>query len=159
MDVFDLRQRVIGEYAAYLRSFFTIRDTRISELVDAALAEGHLWPDPLLQLSPAFEPGETIEELIAAGELHEETRRIFASKRDDGSIRSPLRPHRHQVEGLRAARAGDIYVLTTGTGSGKSLSYIAPIVDHRRHRTEDRRCRSPSTPHDHHPSRQRRGSS
>ncbi|MBZ0238284.1 MAG: DEAD/DEAH box helicase [Deltaproteobacteria bacterium] len=130
MDVFDLRQRVIGEYADYVRSFFTIRDERIRARVDAALAEGHLWPDPLLQLSPAFEPGESIEELISGGELHPETKKIFARKREDGTIREPLRLHRHQVDGVRAALAGDSYVLTTGTGSGKSLSYIAPIVDH-----------------------------
>ena len=71
-------------------------------MVDVALAEGHLWPDPLLQLSPAFEPGESIDELIATGELHPETRKIFARKRDDGSIREPLRLHRHQVVCVRA---------------------------------------------------------
>ncbi len=36
--------------------------------------------------------------------------------------------HRHQVDGIRAARRGDSYILTTGTGSGKSLAYIVPIV-------------------------------
>src|SRR5512146_3268382 len=77
VDVFGLRQQVIGDYASYIRSFFTIRDERIRTKVDAALAEGHLWPDPLLQLSPAFEPGETIDELIASGDLHPETRKIF----------------------------------------------------------------------------------
>jgi ATP-dependent helicase YprA (DUF1998 family)/very-short-patch-repair endonuclease len=130
MDVFGLRQQVIGDYASYIRSFFTINDERIRAKVDAALADGHLWPDPLLQLSPAFESGETIDELIVAGDLHPETRKIFAIKREDGSVREPLRLHRHQVEGIRAARMGDSYVLTTGTGSGKSLAYIAPIVDY-----------------------------
>jgi hypothetical protein len=105
MDVFGLRNRVIGDYASYIRSFFTIRDERIKEKVDVALAEGHLWPDPLLQLSPAFEPGETIEELIASGELRPEARKIFAIKREDGTVRSVLRLHRHQVEGIRAAGA------------------------------------------------------
>ena len=38
--------------------------------------------------------------------------------------------HRHQVDAIRAARDDRNYVLTTGTGSGKSLSYIIPIVDH-----------------------------
>jgi len=38
--------------------------------------------------------------------------------------------HQHQEDAVRAAYAGDNYVLTTGTGSGKSLSYIIPIVDH-----------------------------
>src|SRR5690606_9435717 len=55
--------------------------------------------------------------------------RIFARKREDGAIEAPLRFFRHQVEGLRAARRREPYVLTTGTGSGKSLSYIVPIVD------------------------------
>ena len=32
-------------------------------------------------------------------------------------------------EAIEAAAAGDSYVLTTGTGSGKSLAYIVPIVD------------------------------
>jgi len=41
----------------------------------------------------------------------------------------PLQLHRHQTEAIRAARSGRNYVLTTGTGSGKSLAYIIPIVD------------------------------
>ena len=40
-----------------------------------------------------------------------------------------LRLHRHQKEAIEAARTGKSYVLTTGTGSGKSLAYIIPIVD------------------------------
>ncbi len=130
MDVFDLRHRVIDDYARYVRSFFTIRDARIRAHVDAELAAGRLWPEPLIQVSPAFEPGESLEELIAAGELHPDCRRIFAHKARDGTVLAPVRLHRHQVEGLRAARRGASYVLTTGTGSGKSLSYIVPIVDH-----------------------------
>src|SRR5450756_1006296 len=37
--------------------------------------------------------------------------------------------HRHQSEAIRTAGSGRNYVLTTGTGSGKSLAYIVPIVD------------------------------
>ena len=40
-----------------------------------------------------------------------------------------LRLHRHKREAIEAARTGDGYLLTTGTGSGKSLAYIIPIVD------------------------------
>ena len=38
--------------------------------------------------------------------------------------------HQHQEEAIRKGTAGRNYVLTTGTGSGKSLSYIIPIVNH-----------------------------
>ena len=40
-----------------------------------------------------------------------------------------LRLHKHQKEAIEAARTGQSYVLTTGTGSGKSLAYIVPIVN------------------------------
>ncbi|MGW3730004.1 DEAD/DEAH box helicase, partial [Streptomyces sp. NPDC000851] len=41
----------------------------------------------------------------------------------------PLTLHQHQREAIDAAKSGASYVLTTGTGSGKSLSYIVPIVN------------------------------
>jgi hypothetical protein len=37
--------------------------------------------------------------------------------------------HQHQREAVEIARGGASYVITTGTGSGKSLGYIVPIVD------------------------------
>lgn len=130
MDVFDLRQHVVEDYGSYVSSFLTIKDDRIQRLVAGALRAGHLWPDPLIQLNPAFEPGAPLEQLVSDGTLHPECLQIFRAKGEDGSIGAPFRLHRHQVAGVHAARAGDNYVLTTGTGSGKSLSYIVPIVDH-----------------------------
>ncbi len=130
MDVFDLRQRVIGQYANYVGSFVTIGDSRIRDHVDVEMRSGVLWPQPLVQLNPAFEPGDDLEALVRAGTLHPKCLEIFRDKPTPREDRGLLRLHRHQVEGIRAARAGHSYVLTTGTGSGKSLSYIVPIVDH-----------------------------
>jgi ATP-dependent helicase YprA (DUF1998 family) len=130
MDVFHLRDRVIADYGDYVRSFLKIEDERIQRLVQREMDQGFLWPDPLVQLNPSFEPGEPLQKLIDAGVLHAESLRIFRGKSEDGSGGPPFRLYRHQVEGIRAAYAGDNYVLTTGTGSGKSLAYIIPIVDH-----------------------------
>ena len=38
--------------------------------------------------------------------------------------------HKHQSDAINIARSGASYILTTGTGSGKSLAYIIPIVDY-----------------------------
>jgi len=46
MDVFSLRDRLVGEFGSYVRSFIHIADERIKDLVDSALAEGLLWPVP-----------------------------------------------------------------------------------------------------------------
>ncbi len=131
MDVFGLRRRVVSDYGSYVRSFIEIADPRIGEFVGRHLAEGALWPDPLVQVNPAFMQGATIDALAGRGLLHDECRKIFAVKDpSSGEHKSTLSLHQHQVESIEAARAGDSYVLTTGTGSGKSLAYIIPIVDH-----------------------------
>ena len=129
MGVFALRSQVVSDYAAYVGGFIEIADPRIRQHVEQSLAAGELWPEPLVQLNPSFEPGDSIDELIREGVLHADCGRIFRIKRDAGDAGRPLRLHRHQSEAVRAARAGENYVLTTGTGSGKSLAYIVPIVD------------------------------
>lgn len=130
MDVFAIRNSLINDYASYIRSFIHLQDPIISEKVYDSLAEGLLWPNPLIQLNPAFEPGEWIEELVAGGVLHPECGKIFRIKPEKSDEGSPLRLHRHQVDAIQAAKSGANYILTTGTGSGKSLAYIVPIVDH-----------------------------
>jgi ATP-dependent helicase YprA (DUF1998 family) len=131
VDVFDLRQRLVDDYANFTRSFVVIRDDRIRERVDHELEAGLLWPDPIVQLNPAFEPGGTIDDLVAENVLHEHCRQIFRRGKSPEDPNGQLfRLHRHQREAIEAARRGGNYVLTTGTGSGKSLAYIVPVVDH-----------------------------
>ena len=131
MDVFDLRSRLVSDYRDYTRSFIKIRDPRIGAFVDNVLDAEGFWPEPLLQLNPTFSPGGTIDDLVAEGVLHEECSRIFRIGKSDADHRGkPLYLHRHQREAILKVAGGRSCVLTTGTGSGKSLAYIVPIVDH-----------------------------
>ena len=45
MDVFDLRDHLIGDYATYISSFIQIRDRRIRDYVHQELQRGLLWPE------------------------------------------------------------------------------------------------------------------
>ena len=130
MDVFRLRNRLVEDYGSYVGSFIRIKDARIEDKVRQSLDDGLLWPDPLIQLNPSFEAGDRIDELVGESVLHDECGRIFRAGKDSGNPGVTLKLHRHQSEAVRTARAGHNYVLTTGTGSGKSLTYIIPIVDH-----------------------------
>src|SRR5690606_15363448 len=125
------RDGLVADYADYVKSFIQIRDERIRREVEDSLRRGSLWPEPLLQLNPSFAPGAALDDLVKAGTLHEQCGRVFrAGKTDDDPVGSPMRLYRHQVEAIQVARGGHDYVVTTGTGSGKSLTYIIPIVDH-----------------------------
>lgn len=131
MDVFDLRSRLVEDYARYTRSFIKIADPAIKAKVDAELEAGVFWPEPLLQLNPTFQPGGTIDDLVAEGTLNPECAKIFRiDKTDDDHTGKQLILHAHQTEAIKKARENKSYVLTSGTGSGKSLTYIVPIVDH-----------------------------
>ena len=130
MDVFEVRDQLVEDYRQFTSAFVDIRDERTRAFATARLAEGAQWPDPWLSLNPSFATGGTVGELVDEGLLHPECERIFRVKNnasDPGG--SALTFHRHQREAIEAARTGAGYVLTTGTGSGKSLAYIVPIVD------------------------------
>jgi ATP-dependent helicase YprA (DUF1998 family) len=124
MNIFEFRHRLIQDYAAYTRSFVQIRDDDIRNFVWGQLESGVLWPDPLIQLNPSFEPGSLIDELTAEGLLHPECSRVFRIKPEPASAGQPLRLHRHQADAIRIARGGHPYVLTTGTGSGTALVIV-----------------------------------
>ena len=64
MDVFALRQQLVADYSEYTRSFLRFNDDRIKERVDEELEAGLLWPEPLVQLNPSYEPGGLIDDLL-----------------------------------------------------------------------------------------------
>ena len=128
MDVFDLRNALITDYEKYVKSFIAIRDQRLRDHVDRELAAGTFWPEPRIGLNPSFAPGRSIDALVEEGILHSECSRIFRMKEPSQESRA-LHLHRHQEQAILAAKTGKPYVLTTGTGSGKSLAYMVPIVD------------------------------
>ena len=131
MDVFKLRDELISDYSTYIKSFIQINDKRIREKVDEELDNGLLWPDPLVQINPNYESGGSIDDLIEQGILHNLCGKIFRrGKESPDDFGKPLNLHRHQAEAIKTAQKGENYILTTGTGSGKSLSYIIPIVDY-----------------------------
>ena len=125
MTIFDLHAAVLDDYRDFVHSFFTVADERVSKFIKRTLVEdAYLWPDFLLQVSPSYERTETVDELAHRGVLDPKTARIFSHS--DGK---PFRLYRHQVEALDKARQGQSYVVTSGTGSGKSLTYFLPVID------------------------------
>ncbi len=123
--IFDLHRGVLEDYRDFVQSFIQITDERASRFIEQALMEEErLWPEPLLQLSPAYRRAASVDELAQQGLLHPETARIFRTDRGQ-----PFQLYQHQVEAIERASRGESFVVTTGTGSGKSLCYFIPIVD------------------------------
>lgn len=125
MNVFELDRSLIDRYASFARSFSAIRAPEISAQVDEAYAANRFWPEPLITINPRYEPGRNIAALAAEGIVDPALASIFAF----GEARTPIDLHRHQARALAKARQGESFIVTTGTGSGKSLCFFLPIID------------------------------
>jgi len=123
MKAFEFDHRLINSYARFSRSFSTIRSEDLKSEIGRQYDAGRFWPDALLSLNPRYLEGPTVDDLVASGDLDEATGRIFRFGE------TPLRFHRHQAQSIAKARAAQSFVVTTGTGSGKSLCFFVPVVD------------------------------
>ena len=119
MNVFDLDRAMIDEYAAFSRSFTKIRAQDIRDQIDAAYATRKYWPEPILQINPHYKRDKTVADLVRERVLHPSCNVVFAG----WELRT------HQVQSIHIARARRSFVVTTGTGSGKSVCFFLPIID------------------------------
>lgn len=77
MDVFALRDRVVDEYRQYVSGFVAVKERRAREFVQTYFSGDRLWPEPPVQLNPAFEAGRWVDELVKDGVLHPECETIL----------------------------------------------------------------------------------
>jgi superfamily II DNA/RNA helicase len=137
LDIFALRDFVVDEYKHFATSFTTIHAPDIKAQVEAIYAEGRYWPEPLIQINPSYKRTTDVQSLVAQRALDPTCADIFQTKGH------PLSLYKHQEQAIALAASGESYVVTTGTGSGKSLCFFIPIV----HRvlTEKKRGGQPRT--------------
>ncbi len=123
VNIFNLDESLIRDYERFARSFTQIRAEDIRAQVDELYASGRFWPEPLISINPHYERDADVDSLVKEGLLHPHTAQIFRVGN------SPITLFRHQVQAVAKASKGNSFVVTTGTGSGKSLCFFIPIVD------------------------------
>jgi ATP-dependent helicase YprA (DUF1998 family) len=130
LDVFSLRDFVVADYKRFATSFTTIHADDIRQQVEAIYAQQRYWPEPLIQINPSYRRTTTIDRLTASGALNPRCAEIFrTSPTADAPTGEPLTLYKHQEQAIALASHGESFVVTTGTGSGKSLCFFIPIVN------------------------------
>ncbi len=129
MDVFEFRDKLVGDYRDFTRSFIQPKAEDISTFLDSEYDGGRYWPSPLIQINPSYVTTGTVDSLASEGILTPVTASIFRFGKSATSTGVPATLYKHQREAIDCCQRSEPYVLTTGTGSGKSLSYFIPMVD------------------------------
>ncbi|TDU05352.1 helicase-like protein [Streptomyces sp. 846.5] len=124
MDPIATSALLSGTYRRYLRSLLPVRDPALAAALDAQITGSPLLTKgPLLEATPPYRTGASLRELIGEGVLGAGFARL-------GGPALPLdRPlYLHQEQALRKAAAGRNLVVATGTGSGKTESFLLPVL-------------------------------
>ncbi len=119
-----LVRHVIESYRRFLRTSFRFLDPHLRRQFEAHLQTTDvLVRGPYVTLAREFERGLTLKALVAEGLLH-------PALLDGQWPFGEAALYRHQELAVRAGLAGRPYLVTTGTGSGKTEAFLIPILDH-----------------------------
>jgi ATP-dependent helicase YprA (DUF1998 family) len=111
-------------YRRYLRSLLPVRDPALAAALAGCIgASPLLTKGPLLEATPPYRTGASLHDLIGEGVLDPAFARL-----DGPTLPLDRRLYSHQEQALRKAAAGRNLVVATGTGSGKTESFLLPVL-------------------------------
>ncbi len=125
LDPIGVSALISDSYRRYLRSLLPLRDRGLADALEEQISSSPLLTKgPLLEATPPYRTGATPRQLVAEGVLSPS----FAAPGGPAiHLDRPL--YLHQEQAIRKARAGRNLVVATGTGSGKTESFLLPILN------------------------------
>lgn len=125
IDAVATSEEIKATYRRYLASLLAVRNPKIDAALRAAIdGTDMLDRGPYLEATPPYAAGNSLRELVAEGILSDG----FGNLESDAlPLGRPL--YVHQERAIRKAAAGRNIVVASGTGSGKTESFLIPILD------------------------------
>jgi ATP-dependent helicase YprA (DUF1998 family) len=125
LDPLETAKQIEGSYKRYLKTLLAPRDEQLAAAFDAEIdASTLLTRGPILEMTPPYETGATCRQLIDQGVLHPNFIMV-----DSESFSIDQRLYVHQETAIRKFVSGRNLVVSTGTGSGKTESFLIPIIN------------------------------
>ena len=122
----EVHRRLLEQFLAYFGTAYDLREPGVRrEVLDTLATPGEILQEPVLELLPAYATAdETKDESLRRAGVDPEIARLL-----DAGLFPYDRLYSHQAEALVASlRDRENVVVTTGTGSGKTESFLIPIV-------------------------------
>jgi len=97
MNILQFHKSLIENYRNYITSFLNIKYPGISQFVEQEIQNKKLWPDPLVQFNPTYQPGCALKKLTDEKVLHSDLEKIFIG----------YELYKHQEEAIRLGASGN----------------------------------------------------
>lgn len=122
----DTTNHIRSTYLRYLKTIKPFQDEWYRQAFSDAVNEPDLLvKGPLLEIAMPYEKGASIRELVEEGILSPEFAKLNSP---DLPYERPM--YRHQVNAIRKAILGRNLVVASGTGSGKTETFLVPILNY-----------------------------
>ncbi|NLI59790.1 MAG: DEAD/DEAH box helicase [Clostridium sp.] len=120
-------ENIVNKYLRYIETTFYIKDEVYMKQFREHLSKiNNFAKGPYLDFSDSFESGKSIEQLIDEGILSTEFKKLYKNQ-----IKLLSRPlYKHQELSIRKIIEEHNLVVTTGTGSGKTESFLIPVINY-----------------------------
>lgn len=116
-------RELVGEYRRFLRTSYRFLDDHLRRQFEAHLDRSEvIVRGPYVTLGRDFARGRSLSAIAQTGDLVPDLLRA----------RWPFGDHQlylHQEQSLAVGRQGRSFVVTTGTGSGKTEAFLLPVLD------------------------------
>ena len=123
-NLINLAAEIEKRYRQYLQTTFFFKDAEFRKSFSDALNTGHLSKGPYLETTSIFQKGETPNTLFS---------KLVGSNVEEAfldAINGDRELYLHQEEAIKKVSRGDNIIVATGTGSGKTESFLMPILLH-----------------------------
>ncbi|MFG6083663.1 DEAD/DEAH box helicase [Paracoccus litorisediminis] len=119
----NLRE-TLARYTTTAAGVSAARTPLLSRAVAQTIVAADLVKGPFVESLPDFEKGASIKALVQDGRLHSGWSVLAASQSGASLYQRPLHLHQDATIGLE-----ENYLVATGTGSGKTESFLYPLID------------------------------
>lgn len=122
LNAIEKSKYINDRFKEYMKSSFEFGREDLQELFLEQLDEEELFKGPYVDVKFPFQRGANLETLIEEGIISKGFKKL-----KDVNFKRPL--YYHQEEAIRHIGKGKSAIITTGTGSGKTESFIYPILN------------------------------
>lgn len=123
MNPIEQSEYIENKFREYIQSTFDIEDEIYEKEFKEELNKAEICKGPYISTALPFVKGHSIRELINEGKVSKEFLKL-------SDIQPDRKLYLHQEKAIELISKGHNAVITTGTGSGKTESFLYPILNH-----------------------------